>query len=458
MMARSAPLESGAYDETDSPAQVYAHALKRQWWVIVLVAVVAVAGAFAVLSLQEKVYSASTILVLGSPGETPETEETETVSTLFRSEAVAAGVIRRLNLDLTTKELLGRFSAESRSAGVIHATYEAASPEAAERGLGVFTAVFIQLLEQRFGVDPEITIFNAPRAEPQAVSPRVMTTLVFAGVLGIAVGILVAVLRETLNNKIRSRRDAEESFGAPVIGALPKGWRQGPSAIMSTEKRGRALQRALMMLSADIEPTKTGERGLAIVVTSMRPEEGKAAIAANLGVLLAREGLSIVCVEADASASGLHRYLPADGDAPGLLDVAKGTVDLGAALASVSFDGVPPANGNGAGNGFQASGSLRVMALGEHGTNGSNMLTDKQVGGLLDRLRASADVSIVDASPLGVGEALPFVRESDRVMLVARAGETTRAMAADARATLERLGTRDVGVILVDADKTQLFL
>jgi polysaccharide biosynthesis transport protein len=451
-------LPASAHDDSLLPVRYYLEALKRQLWLIVLVVIVTTSAAVGVLALQTEMYRASTILVLGTPGSTrpPESEEAETIVTLFKSEAVASAVNRRLRLDTEPKELLGRFTAESTdSSAVIEATFEDSDPREAERILRVFSSTFVELLQLRLDVTSDITVFNPPRADPDPVSPNVPTTLAFAIAAGIALGILFAVLREGLDEIIRNRRDAEESFGAPVIGALPKGWKQRPSMHQTSETRGSALERALRMLSSDLEPDPGAKQGLTVVVTSMRPEDGKATIVANLGVTLAREGMDIVCVEADLQYPSLRGHMSIDGTSPGLLDVAAGDVKLASALVPVPFNG--SANGRDSHDGSRAGGSLRVMSIGNSQSDASTVLTERQVAGLLAELRANADVSILDISPLGMSEAFPFIRESDRVMLVTRAGRTTRTMAADARAALERLGARDVGVVLVDADSAQLF-
>jgi succinoglycan biosynthesis transport protein ExoP len=445
------------HDDLLVPVRYYLDVLKRQAWLIVLITVLTIGAAYWAASSQTKMYRAETILVLGQPETTlpgvpaPEREDAQTIAALFRSDAVAAGAIRRLRLDTTPKKLLKDFTATTTSGAVVEASYDAPDPDEAERVLRALSAALTGLLERRLDLSYEITVFNPPRADPDPVSPNVALALAFGGALGLALGLLAAVLRERLDDSIRNRRDAEESFGAPVIGALPKGWRQSPPTVFG--KRGHALEKSIRILSSDLEPNE--REGLAVVLTSMRPEEGKATIVANLGVTLARDGLDIVCVEADVQHPRLHKYLSVDRPGPGLIEVAQGVAEIEPALVGVPLE-VPPA-GKRSRNGASGSGSLRLLTIG--GANGREVdaLTETHVADLLKSLRARADVTILDVSPLGAREAFPFVRESDRTVLVARAGETTRTMAEGARAVLERLGARGVGVVLVDADARQLF-
>ena len=67
-------------------------------------------------------------------------------------------------------------------------------------------------------------------------------------------------------------------------------------------------------------------------------------------------------------------------------------------------------------------------------------------------LRANADFVIFDGPPLFIAEAFPLAIQSDRVLLVARQGRTTRERARLAQSTLAGLGVEHVAVVLTDSD------
>jgi non-specific protein-tyrosine kinase len=78
------------------------------------------------------------------------------------------------------------------------------------------------------------------------------------------------------------------------------------------------------------------------------------------------------------------------------------------------------------------------------------------MGEILQSLRATADVVIIDTPPiLAVSDAVVLAPRVDGVMLVLQAGKTRREHAKQARAILEKAKANIVGVVLNGAELTQ---
>src|SRR5690606_36660153 len=55
------------------------------------------------------------------------------------------------------------------------------------------------------------------------IFPNPAVTLSLAAVLGLMLGVMVVIARESMSTRIRSRADAESAgIGAPVLGAIPR--------------------------------------------------------------------------------------------------------------------------------------------------------------------------------------------------------------------------------------------
>jgi succinoglycan biosynthesis transport protein ExoP len=433
----------------------YLRVLRRQGWLIALVTVLALGAAAVVSELQTPVYRASMKVVVGQGGGVFQAQFggsvepfARTMANLFESDVVARKAIDDLHLRMTPRQLLARVHVSSRpQSSVLEVSYDTPARAQAVPILADLGRVFTRLVKQKLG-EPRTTgsapisasVFDPAHLEPGWVSPRRVRNLFFAGVLGLAVGLVLAFVRESLDDRIRSRRDAERWFGAPVLGALPKGIRAAGAA----PGNGGALSlEAMSMLRANLEFLGGGVGGPLIVVTSALPEEGKTTLVAHLGVALASAGNRVICVEADVRRPRLSEYLTATAVEHGLVDVIEGRVELTDALVELPLQ----AGANGAGPG----GRLHVLPAGKARTNPADVLTAERVEKLTEDLRGRADYVIFDAPPiLLVGDVFPFARATDNVIVVAREGRTTKEAADAVRVTLERLAIEHVGVVLTD--------
>ena len=467
--------------DTSLAFQDYLQLLRRRLWIILLTVALAIGAAISITALQDPVYRASEKMVVGQNQGLVDARFTnsiqsftQTMTTLLESEVVASTVINNLNLDISPRKLLNRLQVSSRpDSAVLEVTYDATSREEAVLVLDEVGKVFTNLVDERLATgSSEIpitaTVFDPAHLEPDQVSPKPVRTLIIAGVLGLALGLILAFAAEALDERIRGRRDAEEWFGAPVIGALPKGLRGKPPFGL----RGQAgpprhdFLEALQLLRANLEFSDRGMSGPLAVVTSAVPEEGKSTVVANLGVALALAGHDVVCVEGDLRRPRLPFYLGLATRGPGLAEVLEGRAELDDVLEEVPLNLAPSRNGNRNGNTSLRRGSsasvastsntsrarLRVIMAGTPMSNPADVLTGDRVADLVDELRASADYIIFDTPPiLLVGDAFPIVRLADTVIVVAREGRTNKSTAEAVKATLEGLGVVKASVVLTDS-------
>jgi capsular polysaccharide biosynthesis protein/Mrp family chromosome partitioning ATPase len=460
----------------------YGQAIKRHAWLVALVVLLALGVATIITAIQDETYRAQTSLTVTRNGDTvnrPELADiatAQTVAALAETDEVSDRVITGLDLNTSIEKFEKKLKITVRpSAAVVDVTFDATSQEGAVRVLQTFNQVFIKVAQedvtaqrsQRAEQLVNVKVVSRPKANPKPVAPRPARTLAFATALSLIIGMLLAFLRERFNDRIRDREDARRSFGAPVIGALPNGWKGPPTAIVGRrspdgtakgvaaraglrrtdpDSQRQQVDEALQLLSLNVEALRNGRRGAAIVVTSTRQEEGKSTVVANLGVSLARGGLSVLCVEVDGREPSLHRFLNVEPSTVGLVQVAKGMADVDDAIVTVPVAGLTDTP-----IGVDARGSLRILTLGEPGASLAALLGEDEIELLIETLRNEADFVLFDASPLSLGEAHRLIRGSDVVLLVGRRGWTRRARAQAARAILERLGVRRAAVVLTDA-------
>lgn len=467
--------------ETASSLSHYLAVVRRQAWLIVLVAVLTPAAAALASALQETVYRASMKVVVGQGGGVFQPQFgsavdpfATTMRNLLASDVVATQVIERENLDVTPEELLEDLNVTAKpQSSVLEVSYDSPDREQAVATLDEIGRVFTALVAEKLGgstVTTETgevrapitaTVFDPAHLEPDPVAPKWTRNIGFAAALGLVLGLVLAFARDSIDNRLRSRQEAEEWFGAPVIGTLPKGVRGSPPAGLAGSRRRGAEGDldALHLLRANLEFAAAGASGPTILVTSAVPEEGKSTLVANLGVGLALAGKNVVCVEADLRRPKLNSYLAATGSSVGLVDVLERGVALQAAMREVPLEvpklgRVRAAVGEaGIASAEKPGGRLSVIPSGTLPSDPATLLTPDAVADLVAALSDEGDYVIVDVPPLlAVADAFPFVLTSDMVIVVARQGKTTRQSAEAVRRTLQGLGA-NVSVVVTDADR-----
>lgn len=484
--------------DSDLPLRHYVTILRRQVWLVLLPAAMSVLAAWFATSQQDPVYRASSKIVVGQSGTTFQAQLgsdvdrfTATMTNLLKSNIVAQTVISDLGLATTPEKLLRSTRVVVRpNSSVLEVSYDSNDRGQLVPVLDRIGAVFTDLVRARLGGDAanptttpsdevgqdvlpvSATIFDPAHIEPGQVSPHPTRNVAIATALGLALGLIFAFARESLDNRVRSRRDAEEWFKAPVIGTLPRAARGRPPVelLSSSDLRSREVIDALHIIRANLQLGTAMSEGGVILVTSALPEEGKSTLVSSLGVVLAAVGNDVVCVEADLRRPKLMDYLGVEPYESGLVEVIEGIVDVDDALRPIEIGRAASPNGRIRGGSSQrrrhavsaarlleeneprGAGKLQLLPAGRARVNATMILTPEHVRELLESLRKPGRFVIFDAPPLLlVADALPLALAADSVIVVARQGRTTRENAEAVRGTLESLGAANVSVVISDS-------
>lgn len=216
---------------------------------------------------------------------------------------------------------------------------------------------------------------------------------------------------------------------SPVKTATP---RRIDRALVAAHSPDAAAARQYRGLCTRIVHADQGSPVKVIMITSPGAGEGKSVTAANLALTMAREYQRPTClIDANFRSPMLQEMfgLP---DGPGLVDVLAGRASLDQALTLVEPAGIT------------------VLPAGKGVEHPAELLSTPLMRRTLDALRAQFDRIIIDtpaALPmvdLGLLEPL-----ADRVVLVVRAGMTSKASIQDAMSSID--SSRLLGVVLNEA-------
>jgi capsular exopolysaccharide synthesis family protein len=303
-----------------------------------------------------------------------------------------------------------------------------------------------------------------PVAQEGFKPPRTRTSrIVLAAGIGLLAGAALALVLERLDTRVRTKPDAEQRFGLPVLTEIPKvSRRQRKELPLATLLRPQtAFADAFRLLAAGIDrqpltpavingsgtgrhpggETADFRRLCTILVTSPSPVEGKSTVVSNLAAAYSQTGRKVMVLSCDFRRPAIHRMLGVSnqhGLTMLLESDAPGAVLNGHALNAIEGDG-----------------SIQVVPSGPPSTRATELLTSKNMRRAIAEARTRADVVLLDSPPLlSASDATLLLSEVDGVLVVGRAGKTTADQAERVAEMLKRLQAPVIGVALNFASTT----
>jgi capsular polysaccharide biosynthesis protein len=220
-------------------------ALKRLW-VILLVVCVVVGVAVGASLWQTPTYQASALVIVGQePGAAQDSNLagsveglqalTQTMIIAINTRPVAEEAIQRLGLDTSPDELLSNLTIEQvETSQFIQLSYTDNDPGRAEEVVNTVGQVSSERISNTSAAANNIkaTVYERAITPESPVSPDPMRNGILAAVLGLMLGLGLALLMEYLDRSWRSPEEVERFSGVPTFATIPE-------FSLATKKKGR---------------------------------------------------------------------------------------------------------------------------------------------------------------------------------------------------------------------------
>jgi receptor protein-tyrosine kinase len=430
----------------------YLGLFRRSLLIIILLPVLAGAVAYGVSKALPPIYEARVSLLVrpsqplaltDSTGATLTSDQvSRTYARLMTERPLLEQVISDRKLHISVEELQNQIKITPELATtIIDVAVDNTDRSAAQANADTLVSDFIagvKRIQQAEAQTPNsrstdnLVVVAPAAALENPVSPRTPLNVAIAVALGLLAAMGLAVLRDRLDQSIKSDEQLLERVGLTTLGhvgfVIAGTKRLGELVAMS---KNSPTAEAYKSLRTNVLFSALGDDLKSILVTSAAPDEGKSRTAANLAVVLAAAGKRTLLVDADFRRPSQHRIF--------------GKVrNIG--LSNLVLEDIPQDK---LFNLIEDVPNLWFLASGPIPPNPSELLGSNRVKGLLAEFRQTFDYVIIDSPPVNaVTDPTILAAEVDATVLVAEEGRTTYAALAHAKGALDRVSANILGVVI----------
>ncbi len=322
-----------------------------------------------------------------------------------------------------------------------------------ERQQKVKEALYLFLLQKREEneLSQAFTAYNTrvitpPTGNGIPTSPKTKSILMMAFIVGLLLPIGIIFLHESMNTRIRSRKDLD-ALTIPLVGNIPqhgvakmrsitraKNHHSDTDGRMVVKEGSRnIINEAFRLARTNIEfmSASTGGKNNVIAITSFNPGSGKTFLSMNLGAALAIKGKKVLVIDGDMRRGTTSTYVGSP--KLGLSDyLGHRTEDLSKII--VSHNDFP---------------TLSVMPVGTLPPNPTELLFDQRLEEMLSVLREKFDYILIDCPPVDIVADMQIIeRHVDRTIFVVRVGFLERSMLPELESMYRTNRFKNMSVIL----------
>ncbi|MEZ4713593.1 MAG: hypothetical protein R3A44_40775 [Caldilineaceae bacterium] len=290
----------------------------------------------------------------------------------------------------------------------------------------------------------------------QALDSGLYLTVLMGGMAGLVVALAIVLGIEFLKDTIDTGEELAMAARIPYLGSLDRFRatgapdKAGPIVISNPESKAAEsyrmvgsklllsrykLQRDELMSAKDEQSMRT------MLISGAYASDNTSEIAANLAVVLAQTGYSVILVDAHLHNPTLHHEFGIP-EQRGLADalIERSKVLIGTPIARATMPNLVP---------VKWAPKLSIVPGGIVPANPFELLVSSHMNDLIDELKQQADIVLITASPLiSFAESLILASHVDGVVLVARSGKTQRSMVKEVVESLRSLNVHMIGSIL----------
>ena len=259
--------------------------------------------------------------------------------------------------------------------------------------------------------------------------PEPLVNMALAAALGLGLGVFLALLRDALDQAVRTPFDIESDLDLAMLGAAPT-LKRGVTPAEALADNRSALAEAYQSLRSALQFSTANGFPKTLLITSPGPGGGKSTTASALSRYVARLGFRVLLVDADLRNPSLHRVMNAPMQV-GMTNLLTGSANLAEAMQTTAYP------------------DLFLLTCGPLPPNPAELLAGQRLTALIGEAKAMFDMVIFDGPPtMALADAPTIGSKVEATLMVVEANKTTRVQVRAAMRRLDMAGAHVLGVVL----------
>ncbi len=293
----------------------------------------------------------------------------------------------------------------------------------------------------RLQLTPNVIQVEKATVPKEPARPLPLLYSLFGGLGGLVMAASFIILKEHLDDTIKTPLDVQNILELPIVGMFSK---------VSAPKKGGSLyvlehpeakvSESFRSLRINIEFLIKQKHLKTFLITDVDSGNSKSMVAANLAAMFARAGKQVALVDANLRQPDLHKYFGI-GSHDGLSGILQDDLELRA--ASVARDDIS---------------NLTIILGGTPVAGPLELLESDKMAALLKTLRQKMDIVIIVGPPMFVADMSVLASNVDGVLLHIRFRRTHTNTAIAALEQLRRANATLLGAVVSRVSDKQMFL
>ncbi len=298
-----------------------------------------------------------------------------------------------------------------------------------------FLARFKSIEDQEQIQTPDARVIAAATSPLSPSFPNKTLIIGGAGAFSLFLGVVLAVMLDSLDAGFRSAADVEKALGLSNLAVVPTVPNVKTVQDRVVTKPLSAYTEAIRTLYAGVQLSDVDKPPKVILVSSSVPNEGKTSTSLAIARLVALGGHRVVLVDGDLRHPSVAKAFGVKNVPKGLVEVLAGRAELPSVMMRDTMT------------------SLEYLPISSPPANPSDLITSDAMRRLIDVLRQHYDLVVVDAAPvIPVSDTRLLSRLVDKVVYVIHWDKTPREAVQSGIKMLQDGGADIAGTILNQTD------
>lgn len=286
-----------------------------------------------------------------------------------------------------------------------------------------------------------IAMVRSAELPENPIASNMIPNILLGAIVGLGLVLVVISMIEYFDDRVRSPSVIQDSLGVTILGAVdviasPSSAQSNASLITLREPR-HPISESYRSIRTNLRFSTVDRKLETMLVTSAMSGEGKSLTAANLSIVMAQLGLSVVLIDGDMRKPSQHTRFQLRRQ-PGLSDALIAEDDL----LSNYLQNVEIPN-------------LQILTSGATPPNPAELLSSQRMQQLIAELHKQADVVIIDTPPLLLVTDAAVLTDGVRdVIVVANAKRTQLSSLTRTIESLRRIDAHICGVIVNELSRS----